>query len=211
MKLDIKSIVILVLAIYVGYNFFYTTPEVIKDVSVITDAKVGEVSKKVDSIIRDTIYIEVKVPGKKLPRKKVIVVDSLYKKQYEDAIKDNDSLKAKNLFLESIALDTWKGTLINNKDIKITGEFLTRGKMLEYDVKYDIKPDTITYTPEVIYRYPRASVTLGVDVMSPGVTATSPIIIPKIGFTNSKGHTFSGGYSSDKKWVIGYSKTFKLF
>jgi len=210
MKLDIKSVVIIILAIYVGYNFFFTETEPIKDVSVIIPEKAGKVEKKIDSIIRDTIYIDVLIPGKK-----EIVVDSLYKAQYEDAIKSNDSLKAKNLFLESISLDNWEGTLVNNKEVMISGKFLTRGKLLEYNIDYKIKSDTLTYTPEVAVRYPKLSFVIGADVILPAANPyspyiTSPMFQARAGFQNKKGHTFTVIYNDRGAWGVGYSKSFKL-
>ena len=159
MKLDIKSIVIIVLAIWIGCNFLQTPEELIDDVIVSIPATVGKVEKEISVVIPDTIYIKTYLPGKPLPSVKEIIVDSLYKKKYEDAVLANDSLKLRDMFLESIALDTYSGTLIDDEDITIKGEFQTRGKL----------------------------------------------------FTNRKGHTFTIGYSSDQRVMIGYQKTFKLF
>ena len=216
MKLDVKSIVIAILAIYIGFNFFFGTGEpIVEDKQVVIPEKVGKVEKKLDSVIRDTVYIPIKIPGKITPEKKEIVVDSVYKTKYEKAIKENDSLEAKNLFLESITLNTWEGNLVNNKDILISGKFLTRGKLLEYNVDYKIKSDTLTYTPEIYTNYPNFSLILGLDISPPITGAFAPennpmVLSGKIGFQNGKGHSFTVSYGTDKRVTIGWAKSFKL-
>ena len=208
-NIDYKHIAMIVVIFVLLIHLFGGAKEEVKDITIITKEKKGEVRKKVDSIIHDTIYIEKIIPGKKLPIRKEIVVDSTYKSEYEKAIKDNDSLKAKNLFLESISLDTYEGTLIDNKEIKIDGKFLTRGKLLEYDLDYKIKKDTITYTPKVVTKFPNFSVVGGIDVLMPTRTfdQSGPAISAHIGFRNKKGNTLSFGIDNLKRITVGYEVT----
>lgn len=213
---DVKSIVIALLVIYIGYNFFFGTGEpVIKDEEVIIPEKIGKVEKKLDSIIRDTVYLEVKVPGKRLPARKQIVVDSTYKARYEKAVEEKDSLLVKNLFLESIAINNYSEVLVDDKNIRIDGRVTTRGTLLDYDVSYTIKADTITYTPKIYTKYPNLSLVLGFDVSPPLTGAFVPennpmIINGHIGFQNKKGHIFTVGHGTDGRWTFGYKKSFKL-
>lgn len=207
MKIDIKSIIIVAGAFLLYQHFFSVPDETVEDVTVSTEEKVGEVADKVVEVARDTIFIEVPVPGKVQPVKKEIVVDSIYKKEYEKAIKDNDSLRAKNLFLESIALDTYSGTLVDNDDIKIDGLFETRGKLLSYDIDYVIKKDSVTYTPEIVPMYPKLTITGGLEV---GVQTNplrdgAPFVSGKVGFMNKKGNTLSLGYDTEQRVTVGYS------
>jgi len=209
MKIDIKIVVLIIVGIFLFQHFFPGSDEPIEDVTIITPEEVGEVKKVVDSIATDTIYIDRFLPGKVLPARTELVVDSLYKAKYEEAVKDNDSLAAKNLFLESIALDTYEGNLIDNKDIRIDGKFLTRGKLLEYDVTYKIKSDTITYTPEIVTRYPKFSLVGGIELGLPTdpLANTNPLISAHIGFRNKKGNTLSVGMDSERRVTVGYEIT----
>jgi hypothetical protein len=212
-KIDL-SFVILILVVLLFLKQCNYGKEKVDDVSVITVEKTGEVKKEIiPSVIHDTIWIEKFIEGKPLPVKKKIVVDSTYKLEYESAIKENDTLKAKNLFLESIALDTYSGTLINNKDIKIEGMFLTRGKLLEYNLEYKIKSDTISYTPEVVYRHPRLSFLYGAGLQVPTNNQNNQPLVLKgfIGIQNKKGNIFTVGVDSQKNLTLGFAKTLKLF
>ena len=215
-KLDVKSILIGLLVAYISYNFFFNVQDIsIKDETIITKPKTGKVEKKVDSIIRDTVYIKVEVPGKSLPAKKEIIVDSLYKSKYEEAIKANDSLVAKNLFLEAISINEYQKVLIDDKNIRIDGKVTTRGTLLDYDISYTIKSDTIIYTPKIYTKYPNLSLILGMRV-SPPITslyapANNPLVISgDVGFQNKKGDIFTIGYGTDRRFTLGFKKSFKL-
>jgi len=208
-----KNYIIIVLLVLVGIlSYFHIDNEEIEDIVIITDEKIGEVEKEVEASIPDTVYIEVKVPGKSQPQKKEIVVDSIYKADYEKAIKDNDSLKAKNLFLESISLNTWNGNLIDNKDIKIDGEFLTRGRLLEYKVDYKIKSDTIVVKPKIEYRHPKLTLLPGIKLSMPmdPISQTKPLLELNLGIQGKKGNIFSFGFDTEKRITLGYNHSFKI-
>lgn len=206
MKIDWRIVLAMLIGMFFLQNFFLKKDNPVDDVVVEIPEKEGGVEKELLKVIRDTVYIE--VPSVKTNEKvvKQIVVDSLYKEKYETAIKENDSIKAKNLFLESISIDEYKGTLIDNKDIRILGTFTTRGKLLEYDIDYTIKKNTITYTPKTIVSYPKLTVTGSIEVGLPTtVTGTDPLISAKLGFINKKGKSFTLGVDSQKRVLVGYS------
>ena len=209
----IKSYLILGLSIALCVIIYLNTTKIIPEPVIITipaSSGTSGVIKK-ESVKVDTVQLIKYLPGKVIEKKK-IVVDSLYKAKYEEAIERNDSLAAKNLFLESIALDEFKGTLINNKDIKIDGAFTTRGKLLEYSIDYKIKADTIKYTPEIVYRYPRASLVYGLGLTLPAENGLNdPLVIQGVvGFQNKNGSIFTVGFNSNNTISVGYQKTFKL-
>ena len=213
-KIDFRIVIVLIICLFVAEHTLFNSDDPVDDVTFTTKEKTGEVQKKVDSIIRDTIYIPVIAKGKAQPIMKELIVDSLYKAKYDDAVKTNDTLTARNLFLESIALDTYEGTLINNKDIKIDGKFLTRGKLLEYDIKYKIKSDTITYTPEIRYRHPKLSLVYGLDAELPTVENfinSRPSIGAHVGLQFKSGSIFKVGINSNKNITLGYSRTLRIF
>ena len=212
-KRHYKLLIITILALFILDKAFNIQEPIVKDEVVITPEITGGEKKMLnDSIKTDTIYITKYIQGN--PKTLVeVVVDSTYKKEYEKAIKENDTLKAKNLFLESISLDTFKGTLIDNKDVKIDGTFVTRGKLLEYDVKYKIKSDTISYTPKVISQHPKLSLIYGGE-LGVNISQTEnpdPIAIGRIGLQFKKGSIISAGLSSQGHIMIGYSRSIKLF
>jgi hypothetical protein len=209
-----KNYLILALLISLGTVIYINYEnEPVPDKVVITDEETGGVEKELAEVIPDTVFIEIEVPGKAKPQIKEIVVDSTYKSEYEKAIKDNDSLKAKNLFLESISLDTFEGNLIDNKDITIDGKFKTRGKLLEYKIDYKIKSDTLTFKPNIEYRHPKASFVYGVKLglpMQNGVQL-QPTLEGVVGFQNKKGNIITFSADTQKRFSIGYYKTITLF
>ena len=209
-KIDIKIVIILIIGLFFAEHAFFKNKKPIKDNYLKINSKSGKEKRKlVDSIFTDTIYIEKYIKGDPIPQKKEIIVDSIYKSKYEEALKKNDSLEAKNLFLESISLDTWDGTLINNNDIRIDGTFVTRGKLLEYDVKYKIKKDSIKYNPKVVSKFPKLSIVGGVNLGMPidPVSSVKPVITAHIGIRGKKGNTFTLGLDSQKRAVVGYEWT----
>lgn len=213
MKIDLRIVLVIIVALFIIDRHVFNSDEKVEDVIVITPEINGTAEKKLESIVRDTVYIDKIVQGSPRPVRKEIIVDSTYKAQYEEALKENNTLRSKNLFLESIALDTYEGTLVDNNDIKIDGTFLTRGKLLEYDISYKIKSDTITYTPDVVYKHPNLSLVLGTEVSFPTNPSniTNPAIGFKVGLQNKRGTTWSVGVNTNKDVSIGYTKTIKLF
>ena len=207
MKTYLKIFIILIAVIFV-LDRFVLNPSPVEDVVVITPEETGVVEKKLDSIVRDTVWIE--VPGKPI---KEIIVDSTYKAKYELAVKENDTLKAKNLFLEAIEVNEYKDTVVNNKDIEIIGHATTRGILLDFKVNYKIKSDTLTYKPIIINELPRLSLVAGVTLGIPTipVAPAKPFIEVHAGIMNKKGNIWTIGYDSQERVLIGYSKTFKLF
>ena len=206
-----RLIILIIISIFVLDKFFISKPSVTEEI-IITPESIGGAEKKIDSIKTDTVYLPKYTPGKAKTIVKT-VVDSLYKKQYEDAVKENDTLKAKNLFLESISLDTYKGTLIDNKDVKIDGEFVTRGKLLEYNIDYKIKSDTIKYIPKIKIERPNLSLIYGIEMTTPvsqRVTGV-PVFEGKVGLQFKKGDIFTIGLTSDNSVSIGYSRSLTIF
>lgn len=204
-KIDIKIVILIILGMFLIDTFLVHKDDPIEDVTVVIPEKVGSVEKEIDSVKVDTVYI-VEQGGKEKPR--AIVVDSTYKAEYEKAIAENDSLKAKNIFLESIAITKYKDTLINNKDILIKGDFTTRGKLLNYKIDYTIKADTITYTPQVVRKNPKFALVGGIELGLPlnGIVG-DPTASINLGIRNVKGNTITFGFDTEKRFRVGYQIT----
>lgn len=210
-----KDVVKYVILIIVGLFIFktclnYDTKEAGKKTIVIPE-KSGVVEKIINVIHTDTVYIT-KVVNKEVVVTEV-VVDSIYKALYDEAIASNDSIKARNLFLESITINTVKDTLVDNKDITISGEVKTRGTLLSLDVKYNIKKNTFEYTPKSIYIRPRLSFVAGLSAGLPGETTDSfdSWLGFKLGIQDKKGNIYTAGVNTNKQITVGFAKTFTIF
>ena len=198
-KIKNYSIAVLIIALAI-LSYVHFQP--VDDVTIITEEKIGEVEEKITEVVRDTIFIETIIPGQSQPQRKEIVVDSTYKADYEQAIKDNDILKAKNLFLESISLD-----------IKIDGKFLTRGKLLEYKIDYKIKSDTLKFKPTIKYQHPKLTLLPGVKLTVPTnpLGDSKPNVEINLGIQGKKGNIISVGFDTEKRVTVGYNIALKIF
>ena len=203
----IKNYIILGLAIALGVMIYLNTrPEVIPEPVTITIPG----SEGTSGVIQiDSVEVIVEVPVY-LPGNKEIVVDSLYKAEYEKAIKDNDSLKAKNLFLESIQIKEYNEVAIDNDTIKIDLYAKTRGSLLAYKIDYDIKDQSFTYTPEVVHIRPKLTVLAGIEAMIPQGDSRGGVKFD-LGVQGQKGNIWSVGVDTQGNKYIGFKKSWTLF
>ena len=207
----IKNYLILGLSIALGIAIYLNATKIIPEPVVITipaSSGTSGVVKK-DSVRVDTVQVIKYLPGK-VVEKKEIVVDSIYKSRYETALQENDSLKAKNLFLEAIQIKEYNEVAINNDSIKIDIYAKTRGSLISYKVDYDIKSQEFTYTPEVVRVRPRFTVLTGVELMMPGLVGSSQVeyVAPSIKFDiyvqREKGHMWGVGVDTRGNAYVGY-------
>lgn len=208
-----KTLLVAIIIIFILGKIFEKDKSYEGDAIVITPEVTGGEKKEISKVSVDTVYIEKIVKEENKIVKERIIVDSTYKKRYEEAIKENDSLKAKNIFLESIKINEFKGTLVEDSKITIKGKIKTRGNLLGYDIDYTIKKDSISYTPKVEYRHPSLSLIYGADVIVPTgvVQQSNPVIVGKLGLQFKKGDIVTLGITSQSQVLIGYSKTIRLF
>ena len=197
---NIKDIALVILTTYLILSIVYIDRLKNQNLIIPTTPTVGEVEREIEDIKTQ------KIPIKTIKGKDSIivekVVDSLYKAKYEKAIKENDSLKAKNLFLESISINKVKDT-IDNKDITINSEFTTRGILLDYKLDYKIKNKT-----KLTYKHPKLSLVVGASLVNNSFDKTD--INFSLGLKNKKGNTINFIVGTNNTYGIGYSKTFKL-
>lgn len=214
MKIDFKTIIILMLALFLFKQIFFNSENSTKEITVVVPSKVKEVQETLkDSVFVDTVYIEIDVPGEILPARTKVIVDSLYRAKYKDAVKRNDSLAAENLFLESITIKSYKKTIVDDDDIRIDGEFTTRGELIDYSIRYEIKKDSISYTPKTVIAYPSLSLVYGIGVTVPtNAVNNQPMAIrANAGLQFKNGSIISLGIDTQKNISIGYSKTLRVF
>jgi hypothetical protein len=207
----VKNYIILALSIALGWmTYLQSMPELIPvDIVTIIPPSEGTSGLKApvaQDSLPEPIEVIVYLPGKV---EKKIVVDSLYKKKYDQAIADNDSIKARNLFLETIQVKEYNEVAVNNDDIKIDLYAKVRGSLLGYRVDYNIKEKKHTYTPEVVYARPKVTVLLGSELVFPD--ANKQIAIKgSVGFQNRKGHIYSAGVDTYQNVYIGYTHAVSL-
>lgn len=136
-----------------------------------------------------------------------IQVDAEWKKKYEEA---KDSLEKKELYLQSIKINKYEKTLVDNDTIQITGFATTRGNLLDYSVDYTIKPFNLSYTPEVVKERPKLSAGFEVEGGIPTIPNTNFLLKGKVYFENKSGNGFGLGYDTENRVWIGIKKTFTL-
>jgi len=213
MKLkDIKitDIILVVFIIYFAIKLFSSTesPNDIK-----SDIYIPEVSGTVEETIQDVTEVEVKIKDPVTKTVTKIIVDEEYKKKYEKAIKENDSLLAMNLFLKSIEINEYSKVLVDNDTIKLVGYAKTRGELLKYSIDYTIKADTISYIPKTIKERPSLTVLAGAEVIVPlqNLTTGNPMAVKAdIGFQNKRGHIISIGADTQSNLYVGFKYAISL-
>lgn len=135
---------------------------------------------------------------------KIVTENPVNKKLVEDYIKsqkENDSLKALNLYLKAIEERT-ETRVFDNKDMKIKVNTKTRGEILNMKVDYERKE----FTENVKVQEKETKFALYAGA---GLDYTSDLnkLTPKaiIGIQNSKGDIISVGVGTDKSIQVGYS------
>lgn len=210
----IKNYVILGLIIALGVMIYLNTrPEPIPDdVTVIIPGSSGSsgdiiVDNDGDSI-PDPEIIEVPVYIKGDTE---IVVDKEYKEKYDKAMKDLDSVAARNLFLESIAIKEYNYVAIDNDTVKVDLYAKTRGSLLAYRVDYDVKEQAFVYTPEVMHIRPKMTVLTGLELVLPPTGVSEPDIKFDIYFQTQNGNAWGGGIDTQGNKYIGFKKSWTIF
>lgn len=198
--MDLKSILLgVVIGIGLGLNL--STEDEIKPVTVTLPEKSGSTGiVEVEKIVHDTVYL----PSKK----EFIQIDKGWKKKYELAKSENEKLK---LYYESIKINKYEKTIVDNDTISIKGKFTTRGSLLDYNIDYKIHPTNLTYEPKVIRKHPKLMVGLGVEAGIPVIPTSRLLFKGNISFEDSKGNNFNLGYDTRSRVWLGYTKTFKIF
>lgn len=200
MKNKIKNILLLVgfgVIIWMAWNPRIVTE--VKTKTVTLPPIKGDIEYvKIDSIVRDTVY---------LPSKKEIVVDQKYKRMYEEV---QDSLEKQALYLEAIRIRDYQKVFVDNDTIKIGGTITTRGSLVGYKFDYLIKESKHTYIPEVYYQYPRFGLGLGIEAGVP--TTLEDRFVLKGNFILTRGNNnFSISYDTNGMIWGGFTKTLKIY
>ena len=113
----------------------------------------GAIRDTIENFERHTVYLPAK--------DETIDVDSEWKKKYEEAV---DSLEKQQIFLESIKINEYEKTFVDNDTIQIKGFATTRGSLLDYSVDWTIKSRAISIDIEPEVRRPRLQAEYGAGV-----------------------------------------------
>jgi len=208
-KLSIKDILLVALIGFIIFTQFFGSsddPDP-KTVTIVIPEVSGTVEETVKDVPKTTVEIYDPIP--KTVTK--IIVDKEYKEKYERAIKENDSLTAINLFLQSIEINEYNRVLVDNDTLKLVAYAKTRGILLKYKVDYTIKENTITYDPVVVKERPKFTLLAGGGLIVP-TNQLDPTMAFKadIGFQNQKGNIIEVGYDTQQNIYVGYKHAIKL-
>jgi len=200
-KLNLTKIILITALIFIGWqNFFNDEPEIIPDPVTVkipeTTGASGIVNLEPEVVI-DTVYV----------KGDVIEIDKGYKELYEKA---KDSLEKKELYLEAIQIKKYSDTIVDNDEITIKGKATTRGSLLDYSVDYTIKEKEFTYIPEIVSRFPKLSLGLGLEVGVPLMLDDPMVIKANLSVINKKGKEFGVSYDTNGTVWVGAKIIIKL-
>lgn len=121
--------------------------------------------------------------------------------EFLKAQKENDSLKALTLYLNSIQ-EREETYIFDNKDAKIEVYIKTRGEILKITPTYTIKEREV----EVAVKQKESKFALYAGASIESTTDLNKLV-PKaiIGIQNAKGDILSAGIGTDKSFQVGYS------
>lgn len=166
---------------------------------VVIPEKKGEIDKPVAIIHEKSKKDVVEYKGKT-----IITENPVNKKLVEDYIKaqkENDSLKALNLYLNAIG-EKNETRVFDNKDLNLKVITKTRGEILEMKVDYTRKP--FNEIVPVVQKETKFALYAGASL---DYTSEINKLTPKaiIGLQNRKGDILSVGVGTDKSIQLGYS------
>lgn len=206
MKINISNILLAGIIVLLLFNMFNNNKKiVVPEVKVVipeVSGSTGEV-KLVDS------FIPVEVPR---PYKvtETIQVDKGYKELYEKAMKENDSLKQYNLFLESIKITEKDITLVDNDTLKASIKTKNRGELLSYNFDWKLKEQEFSYKPKIITQDPKLALGIGFELALPNEARSNFALKGNLDIYNKKGDVFSISPDTDRRIWLGYTKKFTL-
>lgn len=174
---------------------------------------------RIDSIVR-TI---------KIPKDTIMFKDTVFKPTYNNFVTNNnlkiDSLnkvlleKFKSLenndsilkaYMDAIAVKVYKKKYKDSL-IKVTViDTLQGGKLFSQDVKVELEEREINYYEKTVYKYPKYSITAGLDIHSvlDQNNSNRAQVFPVLGFRGSKGWEFNLGANvlNLKEFKVGIKK-----
>lgn len=203
MKVDYTKILLFALVLLMGYNSFFKPDPVVEPTPVTVTLPESYGTTGLQQLEPQVVVVQ--VPVDKGSSEK-IDVDKIWKEAYEQA---NQRVKD-SLYNEAIRIRQYSDTLVDNKDIRITGDATTRGSLLDFKVDYKLKEQEFTYTPEIVTQYPRLTLGLGAEMGIPTQIGQPFTLRGNIDLMNRKGNEINLGYDTNQTVWLGYTHNFKL-
>jgi len=153
--------------------------------------------------VTDTVFIE------KIKLKTIVVKDGtvvVNKDKYNDYIQEKDTVKKKDILIESITIRDYKTTVIDNDTVKVDVNNKVQGFLIATSADITIKKQKVK--ERVITQRPRLSVILGAEVGYRNFEF-NPLI--KTGIQTKSGNIYTASIDLNKNVYVGFSKTFTLF
>lgn len=200
-----KNLLIVVGIVFAALYFFNPKKEIVK-VPVTIEVEVPKIVKEFDTIYKPKpIYI---TKGSDTIKE----IDSTYYNKY--IALQNDSIKQDSLFKKAIAINTYKEK-IEDDTLKIDLTMKLRGKLLNYQVGYEIKPRTVKVDTTLNIPIPTKAklfvgggVRMPVNQLNPNIGAS---LVPYAGvYLKTKGDNLIN-VTIDKNYIgVGYAWKLKL-
>lgn len=165
--------------------------------------RVVTVVQKEYTKVTDTVFIE------KIKLKTIVVKDGtvvVNKDKYDDYIKEKDTIKKKDQFVEAITIRDYNTRVIDDNTMTVDVYSKVQGNLIATSAKVKIKKQEIK--ERVVTQRPRLSVILGAEVGYKDFEF-NPMI--KTGIQTKSGNLYTASIDLNKNVYIGFSKTFTLF
>ena len=153
--------------------------------------------------VTDTVFIE-KIKLKTIVVKNGTVV--VNEDKYNDYIREKDTVKKKEQFVEAITIRDYNTKVIDNDTVSVEVYSKVQGDLIATSAKVKIKQQEIK--ERVITQRPRLSIILGAEV-GYGNFEFNPLI--KTGIQTKSGNIYTASIDLNKNVYVGFSKTFTLF
>lgn len=153
--------------------------------------------------VTDTVFIE------KIKLKTIVVKDGtvvVNKDKYNDYLKENDTVKKKEQFIDAITIRDYNTKVIDNDTISVEVYSKVQGDLIATSAKVKVKQQEIK--ERVITQRPRLSILVGAEVGYQNFEF-NPLI--KTGIQTKSGNIYTASIDLNKNVYVGFSKTFTLF
>jgi hypothetical protein len=167
------------------------------------ESKVQTIIQPEYHTITDTVVVE------KIKFKTIMVKDGtvvVNKKKYDDYVETKDTVKKKEILVESITVREYNTVVKDNDSIKVSVYSKVEGTLLATSANVTVKEQKIK--ERVITQRPRLSLLVGAEVGYKDFQF-NPLI--KTGIQTKSGNIYTVSVDLDKNVYVGFSKTFTLF
>lgn len=129
------------------------------------------------------------------------LIDSTYYYKYLEAQSEKEKLE---LYIQSIQVNEYNNTIIDNDTIRIDIYSKTRGTLISLAGSYKIKEQLFEYIPQVVKERPAFTLLGGVSTIVPTSIGSNIGIGANLGFQTKKGNVFNVGYYTNEYITVGY-------